>query len=369
MGLYWSQWPLLPWLLKNFFIPRCSIKLSLDLLLGYQQEEHLYLLNRQRNGHFCVVSFPVAQLVEHGASNAKIMGSIPRESKRWQNVETVTWMQCKSLWIKASAKCINVNVNVKKRCAHSKQLCLILCWLCWFKSSWSVVPHVASSMKQAVTIFSGQSVISRVYMSCFVNGTVHLEPQPRCYWKMYQVLYPVEPPKSEPYRTMQWKSDICGSTLIEFFYSCLQRNQMTLFKNVFSSVSFFEAHSHTCNFLFSVKYHFKQFCLYRSFVYLCSHAFERPVMILLFIFQGMWWTFRRVNGWESRAVSVQVWTRSMSTSSSPTSCLGRKKTTGCSLQLMQAFRATWEEGDYKRVYAWPQLFAAAVWASKGICMW
>ncbi len=27
-------------------------------------------------------SFPVAQMVEHGAGNAKIMGSIPRESKR-----------------------------------------------------------------------------------------------------------------------------------------------------------------------------------------------------------------------------------------------------------------------------------------------
>ncbi len=27
------------------------------------------------------VAFPVAQLVEHGVSNAKIMGSIPRESK------------------------------------------------------------------------------------------------------------------------------------------------------------------------------------------------------------------------------------------------------------------------------------------------
>ncbi len=27
------------------------------------------------------LSFPVAQLVEHGISNAKIMGSIPRESK------------------------------------------------------------------------------------------------------------------------------------------------------------------------------------------------------------------------------------------------------------------------------------------------
>ncbi len=26
-------------------------------------------------------SFPVAKMVEHGASNAKIMGSIPRESK------------------------------------------------------------------------------------------------------------------------------------------------------------------------------------------------------------------------------------------------------------------------------------------------
>ncbi len=56
--------------------------------------------------------FPVAQMVEHGASNATIMGSIPRESKSWSNVKTVTWMQCKSLWIKASAKCINVNVNI-----------------------------------------------------------------------------------------------------------------------------------------------------------------------------------------------------------------------------------------------------------------
>ncbi len=33
------------------------------------------------NTLFVNVSFPVAQLVEHGASNAKIMGSIPRESK------------------------------------------------------------------------------------------------------------------------------------------------------------------------------------------------------------------------------------------------------------------------------------------------
>ncbi len=80
--------PLLPWLLKNFFIPRRSIKLSLDPLLGYQREEHLYFLNRQRNSHFLVV---------------------------------------------------------KKRCAHSKQLHSIIRWLCWFKSSGSVVSNVASS--------------------------------------------------------------------------------------------------------------------------------------------------------------------------------------------------------------------------------
>ncbi len=30
---------------------------------------------------YIYTSFPVAQMVEHGASNTKIMGSIPRESK------------------------------------------------------------------------------------------------------------------------------------------------------------------------------------------------------------------------------------------------------------------------------------------------
>ncbi len=34
-----------------------------------------------------LLHFPVAQIVEHGASNAKIMGSIPRESKSWSNVK------------------------------------------------------------------------------------------------------------------------------------------------------------------------------------------------------------------------------------------------------------------------------------------
>ncbi len=34
-----------------------------------------------------ILSFPVAQLVEHGTSNANIMGSIPRGSKSWSNVK------------------------------------------------------------------------------------------------------------------------------------------------------------------------------------------------------------------------------------------------------------------------------------------
>ncbi len=35
------------------------------------------------NQAYVLWSFPVAQMVEHGTSNAKIMCSIPRESKSW----------------------------------------------------------------------------------------------------------------------------------------------------------------------------------------------------------------------------------------------------------------------------------------------
>ncbi len=34
-----------------------------------------------------IQGFPVAQMVVHGASNTKIMGSIPRENKSWSNVK------------------------------------------------------------------------------------------------------------------------------------------------------------------------------------------------------------------------------------------------------------------------------------------
>ncbi len=65
-----------------------------------------------------------------------------------------------------------------------------------------------------MTIFSGQSVISRVYTSRFGNGTGSHGTSTEVVLKKYQVPGTVpsgKPPKSEPYctvpcRTMQWKS-------------------------------------------------------------------------------------------------------------------------------------------------------------------
>ncbi len=57
---------------------------------------------------------PVAQWLEHCVSSAKVVGSIPREHTYWQH-KRIAWMHCKSLWIKASAKCINVNVTNNNR--------------------------------------------------------------------------------------------------------------------------------------------------------------------------------------------------------------------------------------------------------------
>ncbi len=57
---------------------------------------------------------PVAQWLAHCVSSAKVVGSIPREHTYWQ-YKCIAWMHCKSLWIKASAKCINVNVNTEEK--------------------------------------------------------------------------------------------------------------------------------------------------------------------------------------------------------------------------------------------------------------
>ncbi len=61
----------------------------------------------QESRQTCV---PVAQWLDHCVSSAKVVGSIPKEHTYWQ-YKCIAWMHCKSLWIKASAKCINVNVN------------------------------------------------------------------------------------------------------------------------------------------------------------------------------------------------------------------------------------------------------------------
>ncbi len=55
--------------MQNSKIIGCKSFNSLNIII-YDIAQLLYQL-----------SFPVAQLVEHGVSNAKIMGSIPRESK------------------------------------------------------------------------------------------------------------------------------------------------------------------------------------------------------------------------------------------------------------------------------------------------
>ncbi len=58
-----------------------------DVFLGLSQKNDLKLILKivakypSYSSWYFSQSFPVAQLVEHGASNAKIMGLIPRESK------------------------------------------------------------------------------------------------------------------------------------------------------------------------------------------------------------------------------------------------------------------------------------------------
>ncbi len=55
------------------------------------------------------VACSCGSVVEHCIMSANVVGSIPREHTYWQ-YKCIAWMHCKSLWIKASAKCINVNV-------------------------------------------------------------------------------------------------------------------------------------------------------------------------------------------------------------------------------------------------------------------
>ncbi len=111
---------------QDFLILRHPIKLTLDPLLGYQREERLYFLNRQRNRYFFV-----------------------------------------------EKRCVCSN----KSCVRSFAGCadLNLAGICWVSS-----PCCRFS-DAVMTIFSGQSAISRVYTSRFGNGTDRLEPRLRWY--------------------------------------------------------------------------------------------------------------------------------------------------------------------------------------------
>ncbi len=61
--------------------------------------------------YYCITNMcSCGSVVEHCVSRAqKVVGSNPRKHKY---KTCITWMHCKSLWIKASAKCINVNVLI-----------------------------------------------------------------------------------------------------------------------------------------------------------------------------------------------------------------------------------------------------------------
>ncbi len=66
---------------------------------------------------------------------------------------------------------------VTARLAFPAQFSAALGWAGLFTCRYSCARVTSSVM----TIFSGQSVISRVYTSCFGNGTDRLEPRPRWY--------------------------------------------------------------------------------------------------------------------------------------------------------------------------------------------
>ncbi len=79
-------------------ISSCVLDGTRDALLSkHSSSKHMQIKQRRCS---------CGSVVEHCVSSTK--GSIPKE----HTYKTcITWMHCKSLWIKASAKCINVNVK------------------------------------------------------------------------------------------------------------------------------------------------------------------------------------------------------------------------------------------------------------------
>lgn len=85
----------------HFYLQSCCF------ILWYQSFEiWKYVWSRRINAaNVCVFHREgkcVAQLVEHGANNAMLRGSISREC-----IKCVAWMHCRLLWMNVSAKFIN----------------------------------------------------------------------------------------------------------------------------------------------------------------------------------------------------------------------------------------------------------------------
>ncbi len=129
-------------------------------------------------------------------------------------------MHCKSLWIKASAKCINVNVNVNL----ADLLCLVP-QVQWRRQWWF------SPANQWSAEFTRHVLVTvRLDWNLGRGGT---KKRTR-----YQVLYPVEkPPKvcrTEPCRTMQWKSAIKQpSEVINISSTTSQRECVVIWQVIF----------------------------------------------------------------------------------------------------------------------------------------
>ncbi len=90
----------------------CLKKAYLDMFTCYFQVKNIIIQKTKQNSKrqwFATIYFPVhsscGSVVEHCVSGAKVVGSIPREHTYWQKMYNLNVLY-KSLWIKASGKCI-----------------------------------------------------------------------------------------------------------------------------------------------------------------------------------------------------------------------------------------------------------------------
>ncbi len=90
----------------TFIVIKCAYVLS-KCFLQNQLSRNLCFVFLLLFSSYCV---PVAQWLEHCVSSAEVVGLIPRKHMYWQ-YKCIVWMHCKSLWIKASAKC---NIRTSK---------------------------------------------------------------------------------------------------------------------------------------------------------------------------------------------------------------------------------------------------------------